>query len=71
MPRLALRNQDTVYVINSENRLEIRTVKVLSTSEDQVMVISGVSHGEQVVTSTLPNASDGMAVEPVFREAQG
>ena len=34
MPRLALRNQDKVYVINAENRLEIRTVNVLSTSED-------------------------------------
>jgi len=30
-----------------------------------------VSPGEHVVTSTLPNAADGMAVEPVFREAQG
>jgi RND family efflux transporter MFP subunit len=71
MPRLALRNQDTVYVINADNRLEIRTVKVLSTSEEQVMVTSGVSPGEHVVTSTLPNAADGMAVEPVFRETQG
>lgn len=71
MPRLALRNQDTVYVINDDNRLEIRTVNVLSTSEEQVMVTSGVSPGEHVVTSTLPNAADGMAVEPVFREAQG
>lgn len=71
MPRLALRNQDTVYVINKDNRLEIRTVKVLSTSEEQVMVTSGVSPGEHVVTSTLPNAADGMAVEPVFRENHG
>jgi transcription elongation factor len=71
MPRLALRNQDTVYVINAENRLEIRTVKVLSTSEEQVLVTSGVSQGEHVVTSTLPNAADGMAVEPVFRDAPG
>jgi len=71
MPRLALRNQDTVYVINSDNRLEIRTVNVLSTSEEYVMVTSGVSPGERVVTSTLPNAAEGMAVEPVFRDAQG
>jgi len=70
MPRLALRNQDTVYVISPENRLEIRSVKVLSTSEEQVLVTSGVSQGEHVVTSTLPNAADGMAVEPVHRRAQ-
>ena len=71
MPRLALRNQDKVYVINAENRLEIRTVNVLSTSEDRVLVSSGVNQGEHVVTSTLPNAVDGMEVEPVFRAAQG
>ena len=71
MPRLALRNQDKVYVINAENRLEIRTVNVISTSEDRVLVTSGVNQGEHVVTSTLPNAIDGMEVEPVFRAAQG
>lgn len=71
MPRMALRNEDKVYVINAENQLEIRTVKVLSTSEDQVMVTSGVSQGEHVVTSTLPNAVDGMDVEPVFRQSNG
>lgn len=68
MPRLALRSQDKVYVINEENRLEIRTVDVISTSEDRVLVSGGVNPGERVVTSTLPNAVDGMAVEPISRE---
>jgi RND family efflux transporter MFP subunit len=70
MPRLALRNEDKVYVINDQNRLEIRTVDVISTSEDRVLVASGVAPGEHVVTSTLPNATDGMEVEPLFRNAQ-
>jgi RND family efflux transporter MFP subunit len=71
MPRLALRNQDKVYVINADNRLEIRTVDVLSTSEDRVLVTGGVNPGERVVTSTLPNAVDGMEVEPISRTARG
>jgi len=71
MPRLALRNQNTVYVINEENRLEIRTVDVISTSEERVLVSGGVVPGERVVTSTLPNAVDGMEVEPILREARG
>ncbi len=70
MPRLALRNQDKVYVINEDNELEIRTVEVLSTSEERVLVTSGVSEGDRVVTSPVPNAVDGMAVEPLFRNAQ-
>jgi RND family efflux transporter MFP subunit len=70
MPRLALRNEDKVYVINEDNRLEIRTVNVISTSEETVMVASGIRPGEHVVTSTLPNAVDGMEVEPLFRTVQ-
>lgn len=70
MPRLALRSQDKVYVINADNKLEIRTVNVLSTSEERVLVTGGVATGDRVVTSPVPNAVDGMAVEPLFREAQ-
>ena len=70
MPRLALRSENKVYVINDENKLEIRTVDVISTSEERVLVTSGVSEGDRVVTSPLPNAVDGMAVEPLFRQAQ-
>jgi hypothetical protein len=71
MPRMALRNENKVYVINAENRLEIRTVDVLSTSEDRVLVRAGVVAGERVVTSTLPNAVDGMEVEAIFRDSAG
>ena len=70
MPRLALRNENTVYVINEKNELEIRTVDVLSTSENRVLVTGGVAEGDRVVTSPVPNAVDGMAVEPIFRNAQ-
>ena len=67
MPRLALRNDNQVYVIDQENRLDIRTVEVLSTSEERVLVASGVLPGEQVVTSALPNAVHGMEVQPLNR----
>ena len=70
MPRMALRANDKVYVINDENKLEIRTVDVLSTSEERVLVSGGVRTGERVVTSTLPNPVDGMDVEPLTREQE-
>ena len=71
LPRLALRNADKVYVINDENRLEIRTVELLSTYEDTVLVINGVQVGDKVVTSTIPAAVDGMEVRAISREQQG
>ena len=70
LPRLALRNANKVYVINDENRLEIRTVEVLSTSKDIVLVTAGVEIGDKVVTSTIPAAVDGMEVRAITREQQ-
>jgi transketolase C-terminal domain/subunit len=68
LPRLALRNANKVYVINDEDRLEIRTVEVLSTSEDIVLVSNGLAVGDKVVTSTIPAAVDGMEVRAITRE---
>ncbi|MFT7564577.1 MAG: RND family efflux transporter MFP subunit [Bacteroidia bacterium] len=70
IPRLALRNADKVYVINDEEKLEIRTVDVLSTSEDRVLLTNGVANGERVVTSTIPAAVDGMQVKALTRDEQ-
>jgi RND family efflux transporter MFP subunit len=70
LPRLALRNANKVYVINDENRLEIRKVEVISTSEDTVLVSAGVEVGDKVVTSTIPAAVDGMEVRAIMREQQ-
>ena len=68
LPRLALRNANKVYVISDENRLEIRTVEILSTSNDTVLVSAGVEVGDKVVTSTIPAAVDGMEVRAITRD---
>lgn len=70
LPREALRNADKVYVVDGEDRLDIRTVDVLSTSENRVVVASGVTDGERVVTSTVANATDGMQVQPITQLAR-
>lgn len=70
LPRLALRNANKVYVINDENRLEIRTVEVISTSKETVLVSTGVEVGDKVVTSTIPAAVDGMEVRAITRDQQ-
>ncbi|WP_346836679.1 efflux RND transporter periplasmic adaptor subunit [Microbulbifer sp. SAOS-129_SWC] len=70
LPRDALRNADKVYVIDADNHLSIRTVEVLSTSESRVVVASGITDGERVVTSTIANAVDGMEVQPLDQLAR-
>jgi multidrug efflux pump subunit AcrA (membrane-fusion protein) len=68
IPRLALHNNDKVYVINDESKLEIRQVNVLSTNKDTVHIASGIAAGEKVVTSTVPVVVDGMEVKALVRE---
>ncbi|TDR17492.1 efflux RND transporter periplasmic adaptor subunit [Marinicella litoralis] len=68
IPRDALRNADKVYVVDSNNKLDIRSVEVISTSEEQVLLSAGVSVGEKVAISTVPNASHGMLVQPISKD---
>ncbi len=68
IPRDALRNADKVYVVDSENKLDIRSVEVISTSESQVLLSAGVDVGEKVAVSTIPNAAQGMLVQPITKE---
>lgn len=68
MSRDALRGKDKVYVI-VDDKLEIRTVTVLSTSAEQLIIASGVKAGEQVVTSAVRSAYSGMAVQAIKRTA--
>ncbi len=71
IPRDALRNADKVYVVDQDNKLDIRSVDVISTSTERVLISAGVEVGEKVAVSTLPNAAQGMLVEPVNKnEAQ-
>ena len=67
IPRDALRNADKVYVVDADNKLDIRSVEVISTSVDQVLISAGVQVGEKVAVSTVPNAAQGMLVEPISK----
>lgn len=69
MPRTALRGDDRVYVIDADNKLQIRTISILSTSPEQVIVTGGISAGEQVVTSPVRSVFDGMPALPIERSA--
>lgn len=69
MPRTALRGEDRAYVISKDNKLEIRTVDILSTSEDRVIVAGGLAAGDKVVTSPVRSVFDGMAALPIERTA--
>ena len=63
LPRQAMRGRDQVLVVTDEDRLSFRTVDVLRTSTESVLVRAGLEAGELVVLSPLDTPSDGMRVQ--------
>ena len=53
VPRVALRNGRNVYVMNDDDLLEIREVRIAWTEPDSVLVTGGLEPDERVVTSRI------------------
>jgi len=62
LPRDAVREGSTVYVVDGENRLQIKPFQELRRKGNQVLVQAGLAAGERVVTSRVPGAVAGMKV---------
>lgn len=62
IPRETLHNGDNVWLRRPNSTLEIRPVSVLWKNRDTVVVGEGLKVGEQLITSSLSFASDGMEV---------
>jgi len=62
LPRAAVRPDDRVFVIDAEDRLEVRPVDVLRVERDRVLVRGGLVPGERVTISPLAEAVEGMRV---------
>ena len=65
LPRDALRGRDQVLVVATDERLEFRTVDVLRSTAESLIVQAGLAAGERVVISPLDMPIDGMAVQVV------
>lgn len=62
LPRVVLRGADQVLVVDKEDRLRFRSVDILRTESDQVIIRSGLEAGERVANSVVEAAVDGMKV---------
>lgn len=62
IPRIALRGADQVLVVNDENKIEIRTVKVVRTDTKFAYVSGGVVAGERITTTSIEAPTSGMSV---------
>ncbi len=62
LPRFAVRDHNTVWVYNS-GILEIRKIKPVWKEESVIYVKTGINTGDRVITSDLPVAVNGLALQ--------
>jgi len=60
LPRRALHDNDTVWVMDAGNRLRIVPVEVARRERETVLVSKGLNDGEQVVVTPISGAADGL-----------
>ncbi len=65
IPRAGLRGNSKVYIANSDETLDIRSVSVRASDRDKAIITSGLEPGEAVVTSPIRGAASGMKIDIV------
>ncbi len=60
LPREQLRDGDTVWLMDSQDRLEIRKVEIVFRGRDELLVTGGLEEGERLIVSQLPAPVPGM-----------
>jgi RND family efflux transporter MFP subunit len=62
IPRTALRPGDQVWVVDAEDRLDIRSIRVARAGVEQAVITEGLEVGERVCVSNLQYVTAGMPV---------
>ena len=61
LPRQLVYPGDVVYTVE-DNRLKFKSIKVLRTHKDSVVISEGLSEGDLIIKTPLSAASDGMLI---------
>lgn len=60
VPRKSIHNNNTVWILDQDKRLKIKSVDLIHRGEDKVYISQGLSNGDSVITSPLDAVIDGM-----------
>jgi len=61
LPRHVVYPGDVVYTLNGD-QLKIKEVRILRSYKDSVIITEGISEGDQIISTPLSGAVDGMSV---------
>lgn len=70
VPYGALHDNNTVWIVDDENRLRIREVDILRREREEILISSGLDAGQKIVLTNLSGAAEGMLLRPQLREVR-
>lgn len=71
LPRQAIHNNNTVWLIDNDQRLIIKTVELIHRGEDKVYIRSGLNSGDNIIVSPLDAVIDGMQLRMAQKFSAG
>jgi RND family efflux transporter MFP subunit len=60
IPRTAIRDDDTVWLMDKDNLLRIQNVQIVRSERENVLVKDSLEDGARIVLTNIPGAADGM-----------
>ncbi|WP_455198692.1 efflux RND transporter periplasmic adaptor subunit [Kaarinaea lacus] len=71
LPRQTIHNNNTVWILDNDNRLRIKTVDLLHRGEERVYISKGLNNGDTVILSPLDAVIDGMQLRTKSSPSNG
>ncbi len=65
IPRIAFRDNSTVWVMDKDNKLRIKNVKTLRIEKNEVIIIEGLNDGDTIILTNISGAANGMKLRPL------
>ena len=71
LPRQSIHKNNTIWILDNNKRLKIKTVELIHRGEEKVYISSGINDGENVIVSPLEAVVDGMQLRVNKDDAAG
>lgn len=68
IPRSALRDDSTVWLVGSDSKLQITPVTVARSEREKVYISDGLMPGDELILTSIPGAAVGMALRTTTTE---
>ena len=61
----AIKNGNEIYLIDENNKLKIKTIEVVGTENEDVIIFGDINENDMIVVSTLNTVYEGMELTPM------